>query len=502
NESVWARDYSGNDNHASHVSAFWNSSGGYDGWGAYECDSSDDYLLIPEHSSLEQADAMTVSLWLYSKDASANYEALNYRMDSDRFNGAYQVRDDQVHVSVFNGSGADDIVVPFPEIPADSWHHVAFTFSRAEQNISVYINGSFYSSNSTGGDFPVYYSGASKQGLVIGKAGTAERPWNGSIDEVLIFDRVLSPGQLEGIYEGDFWTVTSDDIGGGDSWQVCITPNDGVEDGGTVCSNNLTVGELTAPSPFLPANNSIITDSRNPLYVWNNTAHPSAVSLTYDIEVANVSDFSSSVVNATAVAEGSVNSSYWNTSALSFITDYFWRVRARYGAEVSDWTGAMKYNILPVTSCAQPMDEMDFGQMCIYEDQDRCNDEGLGSHINDTLDNHPPPYVFENDGNLRTNGTVYSTPLWESTSKGDMPFRYYQFMLEAREAGTYSWALDSAWVNMSASEGSAPLSLHSFRWENASDEFNLHIRLEVPTDEPPGAKYSTTYAICEQNETY
>ncbi|MBI5880646.1 hypothetical protein HZB90_00785 [archaeon] len=48
---------------------------------------------------------------------------------------------------------------------------------------------------------------------------------------------------------------------------------------------------------------------------------------------------------------------------------------------------------------------------------------------------------------------------------------------------------------------SAPEAYYGWKWENVSDSFKMHIRLEVPTDEPAGVKFSTTYVTCEQNES-
>jgi hypothetical protein len=177
-------------------------------------------------------------------------------------------------------------------------------------------------------------------------------------------------------------------------------------------------------------------------------------------------------------------------------------VRANDTYNVSEWSVVRNFSIMPTTSCTQPVSEVDFGQMCIFDDQAACDAAGKGSHINDTLDNHPPPYVIMNDGNLKSRGKVYSTKLWESPSIPPIPNKYYQYRIGINESGAYDWALDSAWYNMTNTSGSALEAYYGFKWENVSDALNVHIRLESPTDEPPGVKYSTTYVTVEQNESY
>jgi len=118
------------------------------------------------------------------------------------------------------------------------------------------------------------------------------------------------------------------------------------------------------------------------------------------------------------------------------------------------------------------------------------------------MDNNPLPYVIGNDGNLKLRCKTYSTKLWYSVSIPPMPNKYYQYRIAPNKTSSYDWALDSYWANMTESYTEAPEAVYGFKWQNVSDAFDLHIRLEAPTDEPPGAKYSTTYVTCEQNETY
>jgi hypothetical protein len=280
--------------------------------------------------------------------------------------------------------------------------------------------------------------------------------------------------------------------------------------GGNVSTNVNDYGPLTTrtdyriqpPIPFQPASEAIITDSRNPEYGWNNPEHTLSDSVTYQVQVDNNSDFGSPEVNAAGISETAISSYYWSSSSLGFFTTHYWRVRANDTYNVSEWSVVRNFSIMPTTSCTQPVSEVDFGQMCIFDDQAACDAAGKGSHINDTLDNHPPPYVIMNDGNLKSRGKVYSTKLWESPSIPPIPNKYYQYRIGINESGAYDWALDSAWYNMTNTSGSALEAYYGFKWENVSDALNVHIRLESPTDEPPGVKYSTTYVTVEQNESY
>jgi hypothetical protein len=349
-------------------------------------------------------------------------------------------------------------------------------------------NNKFYYNNISG-DFSIDYAGAQSSG----------NHFNTTVGGV------AQGNYWEGVGLLKIYDTNNDDFGDAGLAYPYNSAN-----GGNVNVNVTDFGPMTtrtdyliqAPIPSQPGDDSLVTDSRNPLYGWTDPEHTLSDTVTYHIQVDDNNDFGSPVISKQGIVETPISTYYWNETSLSFFTTYYWRVRAYDTFNWSDWSVVWAFSILPTTSCVQPSDEVDFGSMCINANQTICDQRGWGSHINDTLDNYPPPYTAMNDGNLKSKGKVYSTNLWESTSITPMPNKYYAYMIGVNEPGAYDWALDSAWYNMTNSSSSALEAYYGAKWENVSDLFNAHIRLESPTDEPPGIKYSTTYVTCEQNETY
>ena len=133
------------------------------------------------------------------------------------------------------------------------------------------------------------------------------------------------------------------------------------------------------------------------------------------------------------------------------------------------------------------------------------------NQVKDTTTDNPAPYTIENDGNLQSNVTVWSTDLWESASIGlyplpggkpGVPNEYFQFMMDDNDPDPWIWALNQSWVNMTNTSATAILAAYGSRWQNTSDKYEVEIRLHVPDDEPPGSKDTTTTITCQQNETY
>ena len=81
----------------------------------------------------------------------------------------------------------------------------------------------------------------------LGAGAASSRFWLGFIDELQVYDRVLSGNQIYQIYlstkEGysDERVVVSEETSLDDVWQCIVTPNDGTQDGTPIESNILQI---------------------------------------------------------------------------------------------------------------------------------------------------------------------------------------------------------------------------------------------------------------------
>ncbi|MEK6849449.1 MAG: hypothetical protein AABY01_02665, partial [Nanoarchaeota archaeon] len=89
--------------------------------------------------------------------------------------------------------------------------------------------------------------------------------FDGSIDEVLIFNRSLNTTQIKQIYDDGVagrspQKIVSAGLRAGDVWQSCVTPNDAIVDGATTCSNNVTISSALACGDTITASKTMISD--------------------------------------------------------------------------------------------------------------------------------------------------------------------------------------------------------------------------------------------------
>jgi hypothetical protein len=135
----------------------------------------------------------------------------------------------------------------------ENWTFAAVTVS----NVSVapvgelYVNGVFVTRD-TDTDLQRVNASNWTAPLRIGRMGSAARPFNGTIDEVIVFNRSLSAAQILQMYREvnvsgrHVQVMHADETAENEAWQVCATPNDHIIDGNTTCSNNVTVAAVAA----------------------------------------------------------------------------------------------------------------------------------------------------------------------------------------------------------------------------------------------------------------
>ncbi len=249
-------DYSTFGNNGTIINGTFNATAGYDGKGAYRFRRDiTGYITVGNSTSL-QPPKLTASFWIkretdwnntangfiYSKNDN-NWEGKGWYIES------YDIANANDAI-VFYVDGINATIVevePNDFYPLNEWIHIAATFNSHTDTIKVYKNGVLQTTSNIGTPnsiTPIYNK------TYIGYMGPAyDRTINGSIDDVRIYSRDLSAKQIMLLYKNRTDLLVSDETRAGENWSVCITPNDGTDDGTTACSNNLTIRSVPAAPP-------------------------------------------------------------------------------------------------------------------------------------------------------------------------------------------------------------------------------------------------------------
>jgi hypothetical protein len=171
--------------------------------GAASFDGVDDYVSVPDDSTLDLTDALTLAAWVKAQTGQDDYARIVSREQSGVGNRQYNLgldsnaQDPRVVVDTVDSDGvAVSGTLPADRIADDQWHHVAMTFDRTSE-ICLYLDGSEVDSESVGSRLvsrasPVHFGAPAH---LPGKDWFA-----GLIDDVRIYDRALSPAEVSDLY--------------------------------------------------------------------------------------------------------------------------------------------------------------------------------------------------------------------------------------------------------------------------------------------------------------
>ncbi|MFC1698296.1 LamG-like jellyroll fold domain-containing protein, partial [Nanoarchaeota archaeon] len=286
NNNTFARDYSPYANNGTVTNAVWNSTGGFDGNGAYYYSGSD-YINIGDISQTEGATNLTVMAWI-KFDGSPNLKAIVSKDSVGAGGRSWILQTSNSNPTTPNfylsGDGTNVFGTTSSSTIANdgTWHHVVGVYTIGSHP-DIYIDGELNNGGSTGAASSTIANTVTP--VRIGATSTGARGFIGNIDEVRIYDRVVSIEEIRAIYKNSAELIQSQDTTLADVWQACVTPNDGTSDGSTDCSNNLTVVDSnTAPGqPTLtyPNGGEYFTNSTLINITWTASTDAENDTLTY-----------------------------------------------------------------------------------------------------------------------------------------------------------------------------------------------------------------------------
>ena len=239
----------------------WNGSGKVGG--AYTFNGINQSITLGDVTSMDGATAISFGGWINPGSYAPGPTAFDVRsvMSKSNYNG-----DGNITIAAFfsgvnqsNGTppatfncfvdtaavGDGFVDVPPGTFPIGSWTQFMCTWASGGP-VKLYVNGTLVSTGSsvqTGGLNNVPHP------LLIGSSNfSGEDTFNGSIDEVVIFNRSLSAQEVnqsyqDGLAARHLGSIVSSELSVGDNWSVAVTPNDNqnASDGNMVLSNGVLI---------------------------------------------------------------------------------------------------------------------------------------------------------------------------------------------------------------------------------------------------------------------
>ncbi len=452
-------DYSGYENNGTNHGAKWVSNGKVGG--AYDFDGKGNYIEIPDSSLFNISKEITLMAWIYQKSLSGTYNKIISKRDHSNNFWFIATKAKGLYACVGNGNYQCTDAYP---ITNNEWHFVAFTFKNSEKIQRVYYDGVEVLAKSTTAQLVNFTAKVSIGADIQGTVGF----FNGTIDEIKVFNRSLSAEQiyqlyLEGLNQLTTSKIVSNETTKGDTWLCEVTAIDGYEAGLTK-SDSVTIGNTPPSNVMLIAPpNDTVTYNRTPFFNWTSAIDVDNDPITYHIMIATDPNFNNLAYNITGIT----NTNYIPSPVLNVDTTYWWRVRAYDGADYGEYSDTWNFTCESYRS-------INLSNTYIY----------LGSlkpgEVNDTTDNNPSPFIVENIGNIPTDIEIKANEsLFVKAGLGE---RYFQAKADEYEANCYNPATTkTTWINLTDTFHGL---ISELEWNRSKNEAEIEIRVEVPQYEP------------------
>jgi thermitase len=169
--------------------------------GALSFDGLDDYVQIPDNSSLRVSATFAFVFWMFVDEGETPTGAIISKDGSVNAFGAYMVYvNSNKYVTYKSNRRLPTVSSPENSISLGAWHHIAFTFDdSANPKMRVYIDGAEKASGSP----PAPSVGVQSIDLMIGRRGISADPCytNSKLDDVRIYNRTLSQDEVNLLYQ-------------------------------------------------------------------------------------------------------------------------------------------------------------------------------------------------------------------------------------------------------------------------------------------------------------
>ena len=231
---------------------------------AYYFRNNTDIIRIHNSTTINQnavTDNYTVTFWYKTDTENTPSDYYSVLIAKDGTPGYpykfyHSVKDDSIFVSgsVYDFSSSIGSTAKFSYMKNSAWHQITFVVDQTRDTIFLYIDGGLKSKyvNSTA------TSGSNTWDLTIGNGWTGEKSFIGSIDDILIYNRVLNESEIISLFnEGKYSDVVID---------INIDGND------TVCAgqgSDYTVSVNTSTNKYLFRDTTAINTGGNGFFGLN-----------------------------------------------------------------------------------------------------------------------------------------------------------------------------------------------------------------------------------------
>lgn len=153
-------------------------------------DGIDDWVTVSDADSLDLTSGLTLEAWVYPTETMNNWRSVLIKERRNGLTYSLYANSDTNQPSTAIRIRSDRILKGGPQLQANQWAHVTATYDGATQRL--YVNGSEVAKQSLSGKIAT-----SGRALRIGGTAIWDEFFQGRIDEVRIYNRALTEGEIQ-----------------------------------------------------------------------------------------------------------------------------------------------------------------------------------------------------------------------------------------------------------------------------------------------------------------
>lgn len=165
--------------------------------GAYGFNGSGDVIEVADIDLVDLVSDFSISSWINTSN-SDQAMLLSKHTKGSNYDGSWWLAIGADKKIIFQGTrstGGWGGVSSTSSISAFTWEHVVFNYQRSTQEWKIFRNGVLDNSGSF--DFAIANNSRS---IIIGNEGNGTQYFNGSIDDIRIYNRVISQAEVHALY--------------------------------------------------------------------------------------------------------------------------------------------------------------------------------------------------------------------------------------------------------------------------------------------------------------
>ncbi len=173
---------------------------------AYSFDGVDDIINVPtlENFDVSFLDGLTMSIWLNSSDLGFNQRLMHFYNNDLDLSIHYATAFQKLYFMNYNFNTGTDNYSHSNQIPSNQWLHATWTIDFNNGISRAYING-----EEVGFQDSIPILVGSSMSFRIGNGPTLDNwPFLGSLDDAVIYNRALTPEEVQELYTLDACTFT------------------------------------------------------------------------------------------------------------------------------------------------------------------------------------------------------------------------------------------------------------------------------------------------------